>query len=97
MAEMIGISERGMYRHYQDEMDNGRTKVEEAITMNLYQKAMDPSPQHNSVLIYFMKSRMGWHDKPNEDEKLRDHLNTILETHRPMTPEEWEAKHAKGD
>lgn len=69
IANIIGVSKSWVEKHYREEIKLGKDLANALVVENLYQQAMKDSPSSIQAGIYITKARMGWKDKPEEENK----------------------------
>lgn len=67
IANTVGVSKRWLRDHYLLEIKAGKEVADALVVENLYQQAMKDAPSAIPAGIYLTKARMGWTDKPSEE------------------------------
>ena len=92
IGEFLGINKDTLAKHYRDELDSGLMTINLMVLKTAFNKACSKDPRNNAVLIHWLKTRWGFIEKKDTD--TLGVLNAVLEMKRPLSQEEWTAKHA---
>jgi hypothetical protein len=60
IASQIGIDEKTLRKHYDDDMEKGRAKATSQIAKRLYDIAMSDSKESLTACIFWLKCRARW-------------------------------------
>jgi hypothetical protein len=59
IARVLDISQSTLYRHFDQELKNGKTEIHAAIARGITAMALSGD---KTMMIFFAKSQMGWRD-----------------------------------
>lgn len=68
IAQVMRIADRTLRDLYRDELDGGVFKANAAVARSLYRAATGNGPSSVTAAIFWMKSRAGWRESPQEME-----------------------------
>jgi len=63
IAEVIGLAEKTLRKHFRSELDFGREQANANVVANLYRQATKDDPRAIPAAIYWTKAQMGWREK----------------------------------
>lgn len=68
-AELIGISESTLRRHYAEELEHGAVRVNMMVASNIFKTATqtDDLKAANTAGFFWLKTRAGWNDRPTTE------------------------------
>ena len=66
IARVIGIDAKTLRKHYRDELDTGQIKATAKVAEFLFHKATTEGPQCVTAAIFWMKTRGGWRETPQD-------------------------------
>jgi hypothetical protein len=66
IAGVIGIDPKTLRKHYRAELDHGHTKANARVAESLYRKATSDGPQSVTAAIFWLKTRAGWRETPQD-------------------------------
>ena len=66
IARVIGIDAKTLRKHYRDELDTGQIKATARVAEFLFHKATTEGPQCVTAAIFWMKTRGGWRETPQD-------------------------------
>lgn len=64
-AELVGISESTLHRHYSDELEHGATRINMMVASNIFRTATQRADLKaaNTAGFFWLKTRAGWNDR----------------------------------
>lgn len=64
-AELVGISESTLRRHYSEELENGATRINMMVATNIFRTATQRADLKaaNTAGFFWLKTRGGWNDR----------------------------------
>lgn len=74
IADAVGVSRSFLAKHFAQEIKVGKLIGDALVTENLYRQAMKDTPAAVPAAIYITKARMGWTDKPTEENAQRNQI-----------------------
>lgn len=74
IADTLGVSKKWLRQHYLAEIRSGKEIANAVVVENLYQQAMKDAPSAIPAAVYITKARMGWTDKPQDEDKMRPEI-----------------------
>ena len=77
VAEVLGIEEKCLRRHYRDELDGGVVQADMAVAGNLFRIATSEGPGAVTAAIFWLKTRAGWREADRSTEVATDQPITI--------------------
>lgn len=83
-----GVAVSTLWRHFRDELETGRIKVNAAVIGTLFKRAV--IDEEISALIYWTKARLGWRETNVVEHKQIGKISTEI-----MSPEQWQAQFAE--
>ncbi|RVM95978.1 hypothetical protein CN119_08005 [Sinorhizobium meliloti] len=60
IAEILGISQKTLFKHYRRELDIGSARVEAALVMNLYRLASGSDGVAFKAIRFSLQCKFGW-------------------------------------
>jgi len=84
IARLIGITSPTLRKHFAEELETGRLHAVAEVAKTLYAKAMEGNVP---CMIFFLKARGGWRDRPEEGGKREAEQKAALTAERGS---EWE-------
>ena len=66
IARVIGIDAKTLRKHYRDELDTGQIKATARVAEFLFHKATTEGPQCVTAAIFWLKTRGGWRETPQD-------------------------------
>ena len=66
IARVLAIDPKTLRRHYREELDTGQIKATAKVAEFLFRKATTEGPQCVTAAIFWMKTRGGWRETPQE-------------------------------
>jgi hypothetical protein len=66
IASVIGIDPKTLRKHYRDELDNGQVKATAKVAESLFRKATSDGPQSVTAAIFWLKTKGGWRETPQD-------------------------------
>ena len=68
IARVLAVDPKTLRRHYREELDTGHIKATAKVAEFLFRKAITEGPQCVTAAIFWMKTRGGWRETPQEHE-----------------------------
>ena len=68
IARVLAVDPKTLRRHYREELDTGHIKATARVAEFLFRKATTEGPQCVTAAIFWMKTRGGWRETPQEHE-----------------------------
>ena len=68
IARVVGIDAKTLRKHYRDELDTGQIKATAKVAESLYRKATSDGSQSVTAAIFWLKTRGGWRETPQNHE-----------------------------
>ena len=65
-ARVLALDPKTLRRHYRAELDTGQIKATAKVAEFLFRKATTEGPQCVTAAIFWMKTRGGWRETPQE-------------------------------
>jgi hypothetical protein len=62
ISKIVGISENTLKKYFQDELDNGVSRINSAVAQNLFSIATSKEPGSVAAAIFWMKTRGRWRE-----------------------------------
>lgn len=73
IADVIGICEKTLYKHYREELNTSHTNALAQVASTLYQTATDRKhPSHVTAAIFYLKTQGGWKETMRHELSLTD-------------------------
>ena len=95
IAAQIGITDKTLMKHYEDDMERGRSKATSQIAKRLYDIAMSDSKQALTACIFWLKCRARWStlDGPEVQVNVQNNAITTIADNDEIKrfKERWEA------
>ena len=66
IARVLAVDAKTLRRHYREELDTGHIKATAKVAEFLFRKATTEGPQCVTAAIFWMKTRGGWRETPQE-------------------------------
>ena len=66
IARVLVIDPKTLRRHYREELDTGQIKATAKVAEFLFRKATTEGPQCVTAAIFWMKTRGGWREAPQQ-------------------------------
>ena len=66
IASVIGIDPKTLRKHYRHELDNGQVKATAKVAESLFRKATSDGPQSVTAAIFWLKTKGGWRETPQD-------------------------------
>ena len=66
IARVLAIDPKTLRRHYREELATGQIKATAKVAEFLFRKATTEGPQCVTAAIFWMKTRGGWRETPQE-------------------------------
>jgi len=68
IARVVGIDAKTLRKHYRDELDTGQIKATAKVAESLFRKATSDGSQSVTAAIFWLKTRGGWRETPQNHE-----------------------------
>jgi hypothetical protein len=68
IARIIAIDAKTLRKHYQEELDTGQIKATAKVAESLFRKATSDGSQSVTAAIFWLKTRGGWRETPQNHE-----------------------------
>ena len=66
IARVLAVDAKTLRRHYREELDTGHIKATAKVAEFLFRKATTEGPQCVTAAIFWMKTRGGWRETPQQ-------------------------------
>jgi hypothetical protein len=66
IARVAGIDPKTLRKHYRDELDTGHIKANAKVAEFLFRKATTEGAQCVTAAIFWLKTRGGWRESPQD-------------------------------
>ena len=68
IARVVGIDAKTLRKHCREELDTGQIKATAKVAESLFRKATTDGSQSVTAAIFWLKTRGGWREAPQEHE-----------------------------
>lgn len=62
IARVIGVTDKTLQKHFEDELAVGPSEATANVAQALYKQAVDPLKPNVTAAIFWLKARAGWRD-----------------------------------
>ena len=66
IARVVGIDAKTLRKHYREELDTGQIKATAKVAESLFRKATGDGSQSVTAAIFWLKTRGGWRETPQD-------------------------------
>jgi hypothetical protein len=66
IARVVGVDAKTLRKHFREELDTGQIKATAKVAEFLFRKATTDGPQCVTAAIFWMKTRGGWRESPQQ-------------------------------
>jgi hypothetical protein len=66
IARVVKIDLKTLRKHYREELDTGQIKATAKVAESLFRKATDDGSQSVTAAIFWLKTRGGWRETPQD-------------------------------
>lgn len=91
IAPFVGISPPTLRKHYEHELQQGKTEANAKVAQSLFRKAVGDGPGSVTAAIFWLKAQAGWKDVHTVEVQGGDGAPAlVINVTEGSPPEDWE-------
>lgn len=79
ISDLIGIDEKTLVKHFEQELREAHQKAITAVASNLYRRATSQEKEAVPAAIFWLKTRGGWREPRHDDGQMDERLLELVE------------------